>query len=315
MVIENLTPEEIRDLKYRLQLWNRSDEDICKRKNYVPIPIERECINKYTYIMHKDISYLSDYHLVFLSDSTGLYAFDRHDDVPELLKIGYNPFTKLKFSEFNFNLLQSSLNSEYPDIYVDELPEEINNIFNNKEVYTFQHYENKMYELIDLTKDLGLEYELDNIYNFAKTLTIQNYSLYLRYKPINQQILMDLPREEAAFQTLNYIISYIQENPENIVRQNVLLSISDFLEFINNYEDYQDFVEDRMEKDLDIYWIPDFYEYEYYENGNIKSIYRFGEYNSGVYTTFYENGVKESEVLYQNGQRNGISFTWYSSLK
>ena len=318
---EFLQHNKVSELAYRLQIDITFPliEDIKKvisliqeRQNYVPVPIERKIVNNYTFIMHKDIFFLSDNQLVFISELSNMYAFDRHDDIEELIRLGYNPFSKLKFTEENIKKLRENINSVYPNVYVDELPEEIKNIFNPTPPTEFKNYEVKMHELINRVSDLGLDYDVDNIYNFAKLLKIDDYSLFLRYKPINQELSSNiLSRENAASETLGYILLYLDIIPD--AKQSIVLAISDFMYFIVSDIEYEDFLIEKSEMNEDVWWVPDFCEYEYYADGTLKSLYYLDlEGNiSGSYTCFYENGDKKSEVEYLSGEKHGSSFTWY----
>ena len=55
---------------------------------------------------------------------------------------------------------------------------------------------------------------------------------------------------------------------------------------------------------------------EFFDNSvNIKIIYQVNEYNikNGPYIQYYENGIKTSECIYNNGRLNGYSITYYNN--
>lgn len=283
----------------------------------------KTCHEPKTFIGNKDVSLMSDEQLVFLPeyDVKGkiirYYCFDRYEDVPEILRTNIHPFTRLPLSRNQESILKYLLQSNsYPNIYVDELPEEINNrLLDKKMVYHESALRRLTNKLSSMIESVGLHYEAEQVFNFADQLTGPDYNLFLKHKPINQE-LEEKNRDDIATETLNTIINYItiktQQDLETGNKTKIEMggAIDEFMYMKKNKLTYQELLAAKGFGEIvkELYWKPNFMVEDYYPNGNIKERYYLNDQNkiSGLYISFYKNGAINVEGNFMDNIKNGM---------
>ena len=280
------------------------------------------CHNPKTFIGNKDILLLSIEQLVFmpeLDDSGKILryeCFDRFEDLNYLLTHPENPFTQKKLTREQIDFLESQKISLYPNIYVDELPEEIQNrLLKPQGEYESPQYLKLARTLMVMIENVGLKYEAEQVLNFATNLSDIEYNLFLSHKPINQVIdVKDKSRNDIALETLNYIISYIEER-ESIDDGKIYLgkAIDEFMYMKNNGLNYNELLEERgifyeNSNVRELYWKPKFIEETLHKNGEIKYQYHTNEKDElhGFFIYYDKNGVFKQTGQTENGNRIGI---------
>jgi antitoxin component YwqK of YwqJK toxin-antitoxin module len=285
------------------------------------------CHEPKTYIGNKDTLLLSDEELVFMPevDDYGhvlrYYCFDRFEDLDYLLTKGINPFTQKELSPDQLSFLKDAKESDYPNIEVDELPEEINNKLRKKTArYKVPRYLKLAQTLSSMVESVGLKYEAEQVLNFATNLTKKDYNLFLKHKPLNQKInLINKSRNNSAMEALNHIILYItikeQQGIEegNHAKIQIGIAIDEFMYMKKNDLTYEQLIEERGIVEgpgqvKELYWKPNFIVEKYHANGIIKERYYLNDENikEGPYIAFNKSGNIKEEGQYYNDTRTGI---------
>lgn len=291
----------------------------------------KPCHEPVTIVTNKNTSLMSNEQLVFmpdiLPDNTKIfYCLDKIEDVPYLLESRKNPFNNKPLTPEQIKFLEQSDDyDEYPRNEVGDYFDELEKQFGNKvEEYKEKEYVKKMRELFNMITGVGFPYEAEQVLNFATDLSLEQYNLFLLYKPINQKVENGLSRDDAASATLNYILNYIliqkqkgiEEGNKTIIQ--IGKAIDDFMYMINNKLNYQELLEARGVVEIgevkELFWKPNFVVEEYYPGGEIKLRYYVNEEGKkdGSFITYYKNGNKQSESRYKNGKLDDLWMRWYS---
>lgn len=130
--------DELNELKHRIMMlpnkknWWMLEDDIrqARRDSRRDTP----CYESRTFLANKDIDLMSNAQLAFLPSIDGYYCLDKHDDVAEILAMGYNPFTNRGLNYSQEEYLQDILeNDPYPKIEVGDYFEELERHFGSED--------------------------------------------------------------------------------------------------------------------------------------------------------------------------------------
>jgi antitoxin component YwqK of YwqJK toxin-antitoxin module len=326
----------VNDILWLEEHVNELNEDLLREgRQQQRIRRGKFCHEPKTFIGNKDTLLLSDEELVFMPeiDENGnvlrYYCFDRFDDLDYLLSERKNPFTQKSLTRDQLSFLREAKMSKYPNIEVDELPEEITNRLLRKKAVQYEEprYLKLARTLASMVESIGLKYEAEQVLNFATTLTGNDYNLFLKHKPLNQKINLDnKSRNDIAAEALNHIVSYImikeQQGIEegNKAKMQIGMAIDEFMYMKKHNLSYEQLIEERgvVEGEgnvKELYWKPNFIVETYYRNGNIRE--RYYQDNDGrkygPYIYFYNNGQLQSQGPYDNDKRSGLWRYWYDN--
>lgn len=306
------------DREYIVNQINRLKENVIDWEEFITQRKERRenqgksCYEPKTYIGQKDVNLLSDEELVFMPDDDKHYCFDRFDDVDPILNENTNPFNRKELTPEQVEILENSKHTPYPYIYVDELPDEIDNrLHNNDGQYVAPLYVSLSQTLAGMIESVGLKYEAEQVLIFGSDLLETEYNLFIKHKPINQQInLQDKSRNDVAAEALNFIVNYLRikeqmsELDGNTAKVEIGKAIDEFMHMRKNHLDYEQLLEERGEYNdetglKELYWRPSFMNET---NGEVISRYYVNEADEihGLYTIYYLGGRIMQQGLYQH---------------
>lgn len=288
------------------------------------------CHEPVTIVTNKNTSLMSNQQLVFMPDTLPdnkkiYYCLDKIEDVPYLLKSGTNPFNNKPLTVEQIEFLEHSDDyDQYPHTEVGDYFDEVEKQFGPEvEEYKEKVYVKKMRELFNMITNLGFPYEAEQVLNFATDLSSEQYNFFLLHKPINQKIDGGLSRDDAAAETLNYIINYIlvqkQKGMEEANKTIIQIgkAIDDFMYMTKNKLNYEQLLEARGVVEVgevkEVFWKPNFVVEEYYPQGEIKLRYYVNEEGKkdGLFIGYYKNGNQMLKISYINGHVNGVNEIYY----
>lgn len=323
---ENKSKYERNEPDNPIGLWEKQI-----RAERIASRVKTPCHEPVTVITNKDTALMSNNQLAFLpaqlpNGETIYYCLDRAIDVAAVFEMGFNPFTREPLTPDQLTFLKNNLeNNIYPKIPVGNYFEEIQDrLLGKATIYSIKNYQEIVDEIALMVENTGLKYEADQIWNFAKELSADQYNLFLKYRVIDQQIVGNVSRDEAALQALSYILNYIKNQqqrgiPEgNTAIMQIGKAIDDFMYMIHHNLTYEQLLEEKgiIEKGhvKELYWKPSFMMENYYSGGEIKERYYVDDLQRkrGILTQYYLNGRIKALIPYENDKINGIIQEFYS---
>lgn len=359
--IPPLTDDQIPDVLDKIKYLTEHDLDIDefrKTRDETRKKENKTCYEPKTYIGNKDTLLMSDSELVFMPHIQDgkiiYYCFDRFEDIAPILEqkpYPINPLNQKPLTQEQIEFLQKELkNSKYPNIYVDELQEEISIRLKQKKSYEIPVYYDRMHELSNMVRELGFPYKADQILIFGTDLNTSDYNLFLRHQPLKQSIFPELLRDNASAQTLGHILNYIAiQKQKGLEEGNKAIidighAIDDFVYMVKHNLTYAELVEQKGEVYVgggakEVLWKPNFIKEIYYPGGEIKARFYTNEQNqshglyefwfvdgslnikgwyennlkTGIWSEYYQDGSLEKQGEYKNDHRIGIWFEFYEN--
>lgn len=114
-----------------------------------------------------------------------------------------------------------------------------------------------MRELYNKIREVDLEYEANEVLNFASDLGYDYFNLFLTYRYINRELPYS-DRDTTAAMTLDIILNYIHNEEAksieagNKAKVRIAKSIDEFMYMIRNKLDYVKLIEEKKHR---TYWI------------------------------------------------------------
>ncbi len=274
-----------------------------------------EC-NDETTLVGDDVDLLGDMELVYIPmrDTPGkFWCFDRVQDVPNLIRDGFNPFTREKWNKEEMRILRKSKKVHYPKLSEQDLErQEINKVY--EDLFQGRKQETRVVDILQVkTEELENRirpenpYAADALSTILSSFNLENLQFLLHhiswYKKLTSTDLRD-----AKIETVDHLIKWYDTRPDKTVAGHEMgLVLQEVYEMVRDKLSLQEYkTRKEQEGDRVIYTPDEETRIKYWSNGNKKSKcqYKNGK-KDGKCKKWYKNGNVKEIIFYKKGKRDG----------
>lgn len=289
------------------------------------------CHDTVTVITGKETALMSNNQIAFMEDKLPngkviYYCLDKVDDVKVALEARRNPFTNTPLTNEQLAFLQEVYDDpSFPKLSVGEYFDEIEEkLLGQTLTYTEPAYKEPMRRLHDKVADTGYTFIAVQIFYFSSELTSSDYALFLQDRKFSKVIDENLLRDDAAYETLSYILDYVEKikNEKGLLESTQVTieigkAIDEFNYMIKNNLNYGELIKEKGQilkgKVSELYWKPWAVREIRYPDGGIRLRWyiKGGGKKEGPYIEYSRNGYIVSQDTYKDGILDGISYLYY----